>query len=60
MIPPESVIEYVSIPLSFTGSWNAPRYFDEPFPLTLSRYLWLMSACSQKVFEVSVMAFGKN
>lgn len=56
MPPTSDIIEYVSIPPSFVGSWDAPRYFDEPFPLNLSRYLWLMSGQSQRRYEQNLLA----
>lgn len=58
-----SIVEYVD---QLFESWDGSQQrsiqlgFDEPLPMNVSRFLWLMSGQSQKLFEASVLGFGKN
>ena len=48
-----------------TGFLDEPNYLcwtgkDEPYPMNLSRFLWLASGKRRRQFEADVLAYGKN
>ncbi len=64
---PAPIIEYGNLLVTSKGvAWTDARTalilcgFDEPFPMNLSRYFWLLSGQSQRTFEAEVLAWGKN
>ena len=58
---PAQIIEYAPVTGEFVSQGRVyTAGYDEPYPLNLSRTLWLWSGESQRQFEVDVLAFGKN
>lgn len=57
-----TTIEYVSQVFADQPDDRLQGYlgFDEPYPMNVSRFLWLMSGWSQQTYEASVLAFGRN
>ena len=53
-------IEYVQTDTPTLTAWWLHTGWDEPMPMSLSRFFWLVSGRSQRLFEAGVVAWGKN
>lgn len=36
------------------------RFYDEPPPLNVSLFVWLLSQCSQELYQAELLGKGKN